>query len=72
MKCDFFFGKLVGDCNINNVDDLVMYLFEVGYVVCVGGILFGFFECICMSYVIFDENIIEVMCCIKEVLVLLK
>ena len=40
-KCDSFFGKSAGDRNINNADDLAMYLLEVGHVACVGGTSFG-------------------------------
>ena len=40
-KCDSFFGKSAGDRNINNADDVAMYLLEVGHVACVGGTSFG-------------------------------
>ena len=71
-KCDSFFGKSAGDRNINNADDLAMYLLEVGHVACVGGTSFGSPECIRMSYATSDENIIEAMSRIKEALALLK
>jgi aspartate aminotransferase len=71
-KCDSFFGKSAGDRNINNADDLAMYLLEVGHVACVGGTSFGSPECIRMSYATSDENIIEAMRRIKEALALLK
>ena len=61
-----------GDRNINNADDLAMYLLEVGHVACVGGTSFGSPECIRMSYATSDENIIEAMRRIKEALALLK
>ena len=71
-KCDSFFGKSAGDRNINNADDLAMYLLEVGHVACVGGTSFGSPECIRMSYATSDENIIEAMRRVKEALALLK
>ena len=71
-KCDSFFGKSAGDRNINNADDLAMYLLEVGHVAWVGGTSFGSPECIRMSYATSDENIIEAMRRIKEALALIK
>ena len=71
-KCDSFFGKAAGDRQINNSDDLAMYLLEVGHVACVGGASFGAPECIRMSYATSDENIVEAMRRIKEALAELK
>ena len=71
-KCDSFFGKAAGDRQINNSDDLAMYLLEVGHVACVGGTSFGAPECIRMSYATSDENIVEAMRRIKEALAELK
>lgn len=68
FKCSSFFGKRYKDWVINNFIDLVMYLLEVGYVVVVSGDVFGVFGYFCISYVISDENIVEVMKRIKSVL----
>lgn len=71
-KCDSFYGKSNGDNQINNAEDLAMYLLEVGHVACVGGTSFGAPECIRMSYATSDENIIEAMTRIKSALAQLK
>lgn len=71
-KCDSYFGKKDGDRVINNAEDLVMYLLEVGHVACVGGTSFGAPECIRMSYATSDENISEAIRRIKETLARLK
>ena len=71
-KCDSFYGKSDGDNQINNAEDLAMYLLEVGHVACVGGTSFGAPECIRMSYATSDENIIEAMTRIKNALAQLK
>ena len=71
-KCDSFYGKSNGDNQINNAEDLAMYLLEVGHVACVGGTSFGAPECIRMSYATSDENIIEAMSRIKKALEALK
>lgn len=71
-KCDSFYGKSNGDNQINNAEDLAMYLLEVGHVACVGGTSFGAPECIRMSYATSDENIIEAMTRIKNALAQLK
>lgn len=71
-KCDSFYGKSNGDNQINNAEDLAMYLLEVGHVACVGGTSFGAPECIRMSYATSDENIIEAMTRIKNALEQLK
>lgn len=71
-KCDYFFGLSNGDRQINNSDDLAMYLLEVANVACVGGTSFGAPECIRMSYATSDENIVEAMRRIKEALAKLK
>ena len=67
-KCSSFFGKKDGDCVINSITDLAMYLLEVGHVATVGGDAFGSPECFRMSYATSDENIIEAMRRIKETL----
>lgn len=71
-KCDSFYGKSTDSHQINNAEDLAMYLLEVAHVACVGGISFGAPECIRMSYATSDENIIEAMRRIKEALAMLK
>ena len=71
-KCDSFYGKSNGNNQINNAEDLAMYLLEVGHVACVGGTSFGAPECIRMSYATSDENIIEAMTRIKNALAKLK
>ncbi len=71
-KCDSFYGKSNGNNQINNAEDLAMYLLEVGHVACVGGTSFGAPECIRMSYATSDENIIEAMTRIKNALAQLK
>ncbi len=71
-QCDSFYGKANGNHQINNADDLAMYLLEVAHVACVGGTSFGAPECIRMSYATSDENIVEAMRRIKEALAQLK
>lgn len=71
-KCDSYFGKRDGGRNINNAEDLAMYLLEVGHVACVGGTSFGAPECLRMSYATSDENIVEAMRRIKETLARLE
>ena len=71
-KCDSFFGKSAGDRNINNADDLAMYLLEVGHVACVVVLHSVPPNASRMSYATSDENIIEAMRRIKEALALLK
>ena len=67
-KCSSFFGKKAGDRQINNADDLAMYLLEVGHVACVSGAAFGDPECFRMSYATSDENIVEAIRRIKAAL----
>ena len=71
-KCDSFYGKSTDSHQINNAEDLAMYLLEVAHVACVGGTSFGAPECIRMSYATSDENIVEAMRRIKEALAKLK
>ena len=71
-KCSSFFGKKVGNRQINNADDLAMYLLEVGHVACVSGAAFGDPDCFRMSYATSDENIVEACRRIKEALAALK
>ena len=71
-KCSSFFGKSAGDREINNADDLAMYLLEVGHVACVSGAAFGDPDCFRMSYATSDENIVEAIRRIKEALAVLQ
>ena len=71
-KCSYFFGKKAGNRQVNNADDLAMYLLEVGHVACVSGAAFGDPDCFRMSYATSDENIVEAIRRIKEALAALK
>lgn len=71
-KCSSYYGKSFAGRQINDSNDLAMYLLEVGHVACVGGGGFGAPEYIRMSYATSKENIIEAFRRIKNVLEQLK
>lgn len=71
-KCSSYYGKSYDGRQINDSNDLAMYLLEVGHVACVGGTGFGAPECIRMSYATSEENITEAFRRIKNVLGQLK
>lgn len=71
-KCSSYYGKSHDGRQINDSNDLAMYLLEVGHVACVGGSGFGAPECIRMSYATSEENIVEAFRRIKNVLGELK
>jgi Aspartate/tyrosine/aromatic aminotransferase len=71
-KCSSYYGKSYAGRQINDSNDLAMYLLEVGHVACVGGSGFGAPECIRMSYATSEENITEAFRRIKNVLGQLK
>lgn len=71
-KCSSYYGKSYNGRQINDSNDLAMYLLEVGHVACVGGSGFGAPECIRMSYATSEENIAEAFRRIKNVLGKLK
>ena len=71
-KCSSYYGKSYDGRQINDSNDLAMYLLEVGHVACVGGSGFGAPECIRMSYATSEENIVEAFRRIKNVLGELK
>lgn len=71
-KCSSYYGKSYYGRQINDSNDLAMYLLEVGHVACVGGSGFGAPECIRMSYATSEENITEAFRRIKNVLEKLK
>mgnify|MGYP001479196411 CR=1 FL=1 len=61
----FYFGKSDGNKQINNANDLCMYLLNYAHVACVSGEAFGNPECIRISYAASDEKIIEAISRIK-------
>ena len=67
-----FFGKSVGDRNIDNADDLCMYLLEEAHVSLVTGEAFGVPECVRISYAASRENLKEAMKRIAEALAKLR
>ena len=67
-EIDAFFGKSYGDYNINNANDLCLYLLEVGHVALVTGDAFGSPKCIRFSYAAADEQLIEAIKRIKSAL----
>jgi aspartate aminotransferase len=56
-----FFGKSSGKWNINNADDLSMYLLEDAHVSLVTGEAFGVPECVRLSYAASREDLIEAL-----------
>lgn len=67
-----FFGKKCGDYNVNNADDLAMYLLMEAEVATVTGNAFGNKKCIRISYAASDEELKKAMNRIKEALANLK
>lgn len=67
-----FFGKSYGDYNINNADDLAMYLLMEAEVATVTGNAFGNKNCIRISYAASDEELKEAMRRIGDALSKLK
>jgi aspartate aminotransferase len=67
-----FFGKTHGKYNINNSNDLCMYLLHEAHVALVPGDAFGDPDCIRFSYATATETLIEAVRRIKEALALLK
>lgn len=63
-----FFGKSFGEFNINNADDLAMYLLMEAEVATVTGNAFGNKNCIRISYAASDEELKEAMKRIGEAL----
>ena len=63
-----YFGKSDGTHNIQNADDLAMYLLNVGHVATVSGSAFGAPNCIRLSTAASDENLTEALRRIKEAL----
>ncbi len=61
----FYFGKSDGNKQINNANDLCMYLLNYAHVACVSGEAFGNPECIRISYAASDNKIIEAISRIK-------
>jgi aspartate aminotransferase len=66
--CSSFFGKSVNGRQINNSDDLCMYLLEEGLVALVGGEAFGAPNCFRISYAASEETLTKAMNRIKEAL----
>ena len=67
-----YFGKKFGDREINNADQLCMYLLEDGHVACVSGAAFGSPNNLRISYAAADEKLIEAVRRIKTALGKLK
>jgi len=67
-----FFGKSTGKWQINNADDLCMYLLEDYHVSLVTGAAFGVPECIRLSYAASRENLKEALKRMAEALAKLK
>ena len=63
-----FFGKSVGDKQINNASDLCMYLLEDAHVSLVTGEAFGVPECVRLSYAASREELTEALKRIAEAL----
>jgi aspartate aminotransferase len=63
-----FFGKSANGRQINNSDDLCMYLLEEGLVALVGGEAFGAPNCFRISYAASEETLTKAMNRIKEAL----
>jgi aspartate aminotransferase len=66
--CSSFFGKSANGRQINNSDDLCMYLLEEGLVALVGGEAFGAPNCFRISYAASEETLTKAMNRIKEAL----
>ena len=68
----YYFGKKFGEREINNADQLCMYLLEEGHVACVSGAAFGSPNNLRISYAAADEKLIEAVGRIKTALGKLK
>jgi aspartate aminotransferase len=65
-EISYYFRKSDGEIQINNANDLCMYLLNHAHVACVSGEAFGNPECIRISYAASDEKIIEAITRIKN------
>ncbi len=70
--CSAYFGKMDGDTEIKNADDLSYYILSKGHVGVVSGDAFGAPECFRISYAASEEQLIEAMNRIKNSLAKLK
>jgi aspartate aminotransferase len=66
--CSAYFGKMDGDTEIKNADDLSYYILSKGHVGVVSGDAFGAPECFRISYAASEEQLIEAMTRIKNAL----
>jgi aspartate aminotransferase len=66
--CSSFFGKSINGRQINNSDDLCMYLLDEALVALVGGEAFGAPNCFRISYAASEETLTKAMNRIKEAL----
>ena len=62
----YYFGKSVGNTNINNANDFCMYLLNKAHVAFVAGDAFGNPKCVRVSYAAADDKLIEAMSRIKQ------
>ena len=63
-----FFGKKIGESQINNATDMSMFLLENSLVATVTGDAFGNGDCIRISYAASEKQIVEAISRIKKVL----
>ncbi len=63
-----YFGKSDGKTNIENADDLCMYILDEAQVALVTGAAFGAPKCVRISYAASEENLREAISRIKQVL----
>ena len=63
-----FFGKKIGESQINNATDMSMFLLEKSLVATVTGDAFGNGDCIRISYAASEKQIVEAISRIKKVL----
>lgn len=63
-----YFGKSYKNYNINNSNDLCLYILETVYVALVPGEAFGSEDCVRISYAVSNEQIIEAISRIKSAL----
>jgi aspartate aminotransferase len=66
--CSAYFGKMDGDTEMKNADDLSYYILSKGHVGVVSGDAFGAPECFRISYAASEEQLIEAMTRIKNAL----
>ena len=64
----FYLGKSYGLTQINNSDDLALYLLDQAQVATVGGDAFGAPGCLRISYATSDELLVEAVRRIKSAL----